>query len=460
MVLSRTLGRPADGDDSAYFYTLGLSSWSDTLSRLFVFPNPKIFIYNRYRPFCFDLWVKFLWELGLSPQAYKVINWILNWVGCLSFSFGMTRILALGFRLAPEVPWAMASLIWWTPSLFLTTTGTFYPAWVEVVLGGALILISDPGEGRRRQIRIVAAALLGFFACQSHEKAWMMLVFVSLWLGILKYFKVLKSDGPKVWWPLALLGFYLLFYRSISSSDYKDVVAVTPKLVFTWEKLWINCSYYLLVLFNALFSPLPNWLGADKQSFDFTLLPTSLPFLLTVGGFGYAIYWAVKTKMTSTAVWKWASVGLLAMAVVFTVPFWFAYFRLIHYLISPAAFLLIWLVVLVGRGEKLQSLPVILVLVGNFMTSAHIVENWNWIDFNAGGNKTFTDRVLSRSDLQDCTSERPCCIHYSGRVGGNSEWEMNWNAGAPKWPKFYPDNWPENGKGLKLRDCVKTVSLD
>jgi hypothetical protein len=455
MILARTLDRPADGDDSANFYIYGLSTWADRLASLFAFPDPKISIYNRHRPFGIELWIKFLWELGFTAKAYKVINWLVNYAASLSFAFGMTRIISLGIKLRPEVPWAIACLIWWATPLFLITTGTFYPAWVEVTLGGALVLIANPGVGKAKWIRLGLAALLGFFACNSHEKGWMMLPFVAGWLALLQYRKKIQLSGPKFWWPLALLGFYLLFYRSFSSAQYKDVIALTPKLVFTWDKFWTNCSYYILVLINGVFSPLPHWLGADKQSFDITLLETSLPFLLTIGGFAYGIYWAFKNRVESTLEWKLAATGLLGMVVVFTVPFWFAYFRLNHYLISPLEFLLIWLVVLVGRGEKFCNAAVVFVLLGTMMTSAHVVENWNWIEFNAQNNKRFTDRVLAREDLKDCSSDQPCCIHYNGRVGGYSEWEMNWNAGAPKWPKFYPDNW----QGLK-RSCVKTVNFD
>ena len=455
-----TLHRGSDGDNAMMYYSNGLTPWSVLWRDVFIPKSPKPFLFDQGRPFA---WVqlKLLWELGLSTTGYGVLNWVLMWASILAFCLGLCRLLSFGLFLTPDAPWMMACIIWWSAPVMILHTSAFYCFQLVLLLGIHFYLVSKLIEKRHRTIRIALVLLLTLFLFQTDESGWICMLWLSGWLAILEYTGTLKKGLPRFYWPLALIAAHMAIFRSftLGQNGYFKPWEVSSSLA----TLWTNGLYFALAIFNGIVEPLATHLKSTLVSMDITPYPSLLPLILTITAVAVSLFSKKDAidlnpapKKKKKAIFRLGAAWLMLNVLGETVPFFVLRdHRLIYYVDVSILFLAAWVVVRSSQCKRPFSIhaPVALMVVGNALMSVHMIQNWNFMDLNIGYAEPWLQAVLARPELKGCTTEAPCCLDLPHRDWARHEWGLNWDIGAPKYPAFYPKDWP----GAK---CVRTVHVD
>jgi hypothetical protein len=461
-----TLGRFNDGDDSYLFYDAGLRSWSEVLGMTALppgrapvtatpdlgngaIPSEPVFVFGRWRPFSQFVYTKALWTLGLTPRGYRSLSWVVCWLASLGLAQGAVSVFALAEAVPPEAPWALATLLFWSvPTLFSSAIAFFTVNLASLLFGlGTLALCRGGRQRGPKAWELAAACALFFLACESHENAWWLLLWLGTVLGTLKISGKLGPRAPRFWGPLALLGAYILVYRSLLpgpgpnwTGGGNENYSFAPALV------WSRFSYLILTPLNGLSRPLVSLLGADISPLD--VEPASFPFaiLLTLGSLAWIFSRVFSKSPLRSERWvKRVFAATLAVGCATVLPYCIvSNLRFIYYSKLLADLLAIGAVFLWMRLKRPRGLALAPWIAAGMATTALVASHPSWLDSNARGSEAFAHALLARHpDLRDCSPAHPCCMNGLPRKWGLNEWVLSYNLGAAsKTPAFYPEQWP------------------
>jgi|GEM_PF-4649622 len=469
LVLKQTLDWGTSGDDSYYFYKAGFRTWSDILGHLFFPPEAKVFIFGEDRPLQYFIF-KSLWALDVGVTGYRAYSWVVNWLACLAFSWGIISVFRLVYPIASTAIWFAATLMWWCPPVVMSTSGNL----IDVVMLGLVgahfgLLLADPKTLpkaiRRATIRLGLSIFSAFLGCQAFESAWIVLVWGSGFLLLHFLTKgTLKKNLRRALLSAAIVAFHILVFRSLNPADAnRQEVARTYDL----SSFLRMGKFYGMIAFNAVAEPMwsslgfhPTAVGIDALSHPYAFLLTfsalillfvirkpstgkedkrasRFSWLVLLGGVGAVIPYLI----ISNRQMLYYSNGLLAFVTLFV--------AIRAYLFRP------------GPGKTLPWRffgldPVLLAyFLGTAIAGAHVITGWNYMHFYAGqyngnGTRNLYDRVMALPGASECSGTNPCCLQMLPKTDwGFDESIPNWYLGLPKHPPFISPGMP----------CSKTLSI-
>ena len=441
----RKLHDGSDGDVGYYFYRLGVISWSDLLTALFVRPADAVFIFGRWRPIP-ELLFKAFYVSPLNAMQIHMAFWGVVGLQCLAFSWGMVRLLSLGFKLPSGSTFILASLIWASEPLAISSSVplSFCGTTTNLMFFGFLgVAVEKLLTSKKKNKWFVAVFFSALFCCHSHETSWFLLFWLSGWLYVLK--------RKEFWWPSAFVIVYLAVFRSFLPSHDGGVL----RLIVGESLLRRGVShltYCLLLAFNGIQHPISDLIQLPAgEGLDITPGNNALAFLLTV----VAVYLAskFKAKPAHFRLWSYLSITLGIGLVFSTSPFWLtAGYLLSYFVVIPSAFLASWVLVSSYGRAKPSWIPIGLLLVGNMIATYWATTQWNFTDLNTTYTRQFADAVIANPETKGCSVTAPCCLDIDRADPGRSAWSIAWNQGGERQPAFIPIDQPD-------RSCVRTIKI-
>jgi hypothetical protein len=443
----------SSSDDGWYYYGKGLLPWSDIFGPLFIpgYLGQRIFIFGEDRPVQ-HLFYKLMYEVGASSVAFHVCAWVLTYVSCYFFAWGLMRLISRFTPVRGGAVGFLAALLWWQPATQFSAATALVNAWLLGFLGlfWALAYSNFNGFLAVPWRRWALAVFFAFLACQTLENAWPHLVWTSLWLVWVRIESKQRANW-KDWLPdlapLAIVISHMMLFRSFSPETANRFEITTSLSIGSFLRV---SQYYLLMGLHAVAHPFVDWMGLEGTPAGIGPQPYPFAFLMTSAGLFLAVRDSrgpsKKEARIRVASWVLLLGGLAPIAPYLAIQ----NRQFIYYGLPLNAFIAAFLVFRTYTGKGVKTFAAKVYLLGVIIASGYVMLGWNFTKFYGQGlMRDFHDQVRALPGASQCSSEHPCCLEIPGRTWGRHEWLVDWVEDAGKRPPFVQPGMP----------CEKTLKV-